>query len=100
MAKGPEAKFQDKVMKELRKLPNSWFYKTHDMVTVGVPDIIGCVNKRFVALELKAPKGKPTPIQLHTLDKIRIGGGVARIVYPHEWPSVYETLKELAGSLI
>ena len=43
----------------------------------GVPDILACVKGKFVAIEVKRPKQKPTPIQYAWLEAIKKAGGVA-----------------------
>jgi hypothetical protein len=47
----------------------------------GVSDVLSfsCVG-RFLAFEVKAPKGKPTPEQLAFLVKVQRSGGVAVVV--------------------
>ncbi len=47
---------------------------------VGIPDIICCVNGRFLAIECKAGKGTATALQKRELDDIRLAGGVAIVV--------------------
>ena len=46
----------------------------------GVPDIIGCLNGKFIGIECKANKGKPTALQLKHLNDIKETGGVAILV--------------------
>ena len=53
MPKKPETIFKEKVLEELRKMKNSYWIKIQQLSIRGVPDIIGVVNGRFVALELK-----------------------------------------------
>jgi hypothetical protein len=48
--------------------------------TAGLPDIIACVDGRFVGLEVKTPVGKLTALQRATLERIRAAGGVAEKV--------------------
>lgn len=43
----------------------------------GIPDIIACIKGRFVAIEVKRPGEKPTPIQEAFLESIAKKGGVA-----------------------
>lgn len=47
------------------------------MQKAGVPDFILCVCGAFVAIELKAPGGKTTPLQAHTIEQIQKAGGRA-----------------------
>lgn len=95
-----ESSFQKKVVRKLKTLPNTWFYKASDRVRVGVPDIVICTNGNFVALELKRDeKAKPTPLQQHILEKIEHANGIAKVVYPENWDEIWENLVNLAGAL-
>jgi len=49
--------------------------------TAGIPDIIACVNGRFIAFEIKTPSGKTTKLQEATIRKILSAGGVAAVVH-------------------
>lgn len=58
--------------------------KTHGspLVTRGTPDIIGCIDGRYLALEVKVDSsGKPTKIQAYQIMKIREAGGIAEVVW-------------------
>lgn len=57
----------------------------------GQPDIIGSWRGRFFAFEVKRPGGKPTQLQLATLNKWRGAWGIVGVVH-----SVDE-VKELLG---
>jgi len=56
-----------------------YFVKHHatKFTKVGVPDILACWNGQFVAIEVKTPIGRLTPLQVHNLDHIRQNGGIA-----------------------
>jgi Holliday junction resolvase len=43
----------------------------------GIPDIIACIDGKFVALEVKTPSGKLTMLQESTLSKINAAKGTA-----------------------
>jgi len=43
----------------------------------GVPDIVGCMNGKFFAIECKAPGGKVTALQHREINKIIMAQGVA-----------------------
>lgn len=79
-----ETDFQDWLLRRLRKIPNSKWQKINDKVSVGVPDIIGCVNSFHVAAELKIPGNKATPIQAYEIVSYQQVGSRARIVYPKD----------------
>lgn len=51
----------------------------------GVPDILACINGRFVAIEDKADNGRPTLLQLVNLQKIRNAGGYGILLYPKDF---------------
>lgn len=44
---------------------------------VGIPDLLCCIRGRFVAVEVKTPEGKLSPLQERNLDRIANAGGVA-----------------------
>lgn len=94
-----EKVFEDKHVKPfLKNLPKCWFFKVHGgsiFQVAGIPDIIGLVNGKFIALELKAETGKPSDLQLRNLKLISNAGGYARLVYPSNWDEVKQDLKEL-----
>lgn len=48
----------------------------------GVPDIVGCLNGRFIGIEVKREDGKATDIQKHHLEQIKEKGGFAMLVRP------------------
>lgn len=49
----------------------------------GVPDIVACIKGRFIGIEAKAGKGKPTALQEKNLTQIMNSGGVAVLVNEH-----------------
>ena len=61
----------------------------------GVPDIIACINGRFVAFEVKTETGKLTKLQEITMQKIRNAKGQAfKVTSAAEVAAI---LKELEG---
>lgn len=91
-----EKDFQRYVLKKLREIPRSYWYKANDRTTSGIPDIIGCVSGVFFALELKT-RSKVTPIQAYHLRKIADAGGQSFVVTPDNWKEVFEFIKRLAA---
>ena len=69
-----ESTLTRQVMKWLRSQPG-WWYKTCDLFTVGIPDILGCRSGKFIAIELKTEKGRVTKLQAHVLSQIQKRGG-------------------------
>ena len=82
MAKKPETHLQQKIRAALKvRYPRSWWVKFHGGMfsAAGVPDLLGCVNGKFFAFEVKCP-GKLrtlTPIQAHVIDKLQRAGACA-----------------------
>lgn len=94
----PETKFKNKIRPALDELPNSFWVKIQMLSIMGIPDFIGCIRGRFVALELKKSekvaktKSAQSTLQGYILEKIRKAGGVAVIVYPENWLEIYGNL--------
>lgn len=90
MAKKPETRLVARIRKRLKKeYPGSWFVKFHGGIfsAVGVPDLLGCVNGRFMAFEVKCPDKLHTlsAIQAAVIDKLqRAGACAACITSPEE----------------
>lgn len=61
-----------------------WLVKIHGglMQRAGIPDLIGCLDGRFIALEVKLPDGhhRLTRLQKVTLRQIAAAGGLAGVV--------------------
>ncbi|MNG92707.1 VRR-NUC domain protein [compost metagenome] len=76
-----EAKLTTQVRNYLRAQKDVFFYKASDRYTQGIPDIIVCVQGRFVGIELKRTSGKPSANQLLKIKKINEAGGISDICY-------------------
>lgn len=79
----PEGKVKAACKKEL-KARGIWHYMPvqNGMGVVGIPDIIGCWNGWFIAIETKA-KGKKsgvTPNQANRLKEIQSAKGLALVI--------------------
>lgn len=61
----------------------AWHIKTHGNMfsRAGTPDILACVNSRFVAIEVKRPGGIVSALQKANIERIRQAGGVAFVAY-------------------
>ena len=77
-----ESKFQDRLISILKKIfgREIWFSKISDRYTSGIPDILGCLDGKMFAFELKDDKGKASLLQENTIDKIRKAGGTAWVI--------------------
>lgn len=84
-----EKLFENKVKKWL-DANNIWHFKVWGGLfqKAGIPDIIGCCNGRFIALEVKASNGKPSKLQLWVIEQIKKSGGYARTVYPCDYDNL------------
>jgi len=81
VAQTPESKVKAKVVAQLNALGAYYFYPvTGGWGNSGVPDIVACYKGRFIGIECKAGKNKPTKLQQKNLDDIAAAGGVALIV--------------------
>lgn len=97
MAATPESKVKKKVVAELKKFGAYYFYPvTGGWGASGVPDIIACYNGRFVGIECKAGKNKPTELQRKNLRDIRNAGGIALVINEENIADVHIALT-LAG---
>ena len=99
MAKKEETKFAERVDRDLvEAFGTDIFFENIQQVTkVGSPDRLICLAGKFVALELKVEKGKPSKIQLLKLAKIERAGGFSSVVFPETWPYVLDELKHIYG---
>lgn len=103
--KQPETKFKEKILPLLKALPNSWFIKTQMLSLIGIPDILGCLNGYFVALELKKERKEAfkkhgrVRLQGHILMLIRDAGGYGEFVYPENWEEIHGELSLIADRL-
>jgi len=81
MAATPEAKVKAKVIKQLQAIGAYYFSPvTGGYGRSGVPDIVACINGRFIGIECKAGKGVTTALQEKNLEAIRQSGGKALVI--------------------
>lgn len=77
----PEAKVKAKVHAKLKAAgAYAVNYIGGMYANAGTPDILACINGRFVGIECKAGANKPTLIQLKNLRDIEAAGGVALVI--------------------
>ena len=76
--KTPESFEKAEICKYLDSI-GAWYFKP--MMTgfgkAGVPDIIVCLNGRFIGIEVKREGKEPTTIQDRRMQEIRLAGGQA-----------------------
>jgi Holliday junction resolvase len=81
MALTPEAKVKKKVKEILDQMGVYHFSPMQNgMGRAGIPDIIGCLDGCFIAIECKAGKGTTTALQERELTRIQNAGGYALVV--------------------
>jgi len=81
MATGPEGKVKAAVRKMLVNHGIYYFMPPGmGLGRSGIPDIIGCKNGKFIAIECKAGYGKATALQERELNAIAAAGGFACLV--------------------
>ena len=79
-----EKTFENKIKKYLESR-GAWFVKYWagaQYTKSGIPDILACINGYFVGIEVKAPNGTPSELQLHNVRAINAAGGFAFVLYP------------------
>ena len=97
MAMTPEAKVKSRTKEILDKLGAYYFMPaTGGYGRSGIPDIVGCLNGVFFAIECKAGKGIPTALQEREINKIRNAGGHAWLVNENNVNELFELMSELS----
>jgi hypothetical protein len=78
----PELKIKKKIMDYLKTVAGCHAVRIEQRpgVGAGVADIIVCYQGKYVALEVKIPGGRATPLQMHFLKQITIAGGLSAVV--------------------
>ena len=97
--KKPETKLKEKVLADLKGM-GAWAEKIQQVGKVGTPDILACINGRFIALELKSKEEEaPSKAQVIKLRRVIKAGGYAAIVTPKNWPFIKKEIANLACAL-
>lgn len=88
-------------MKKLKAIPNSHFFSKEAGSIRGISDIIGCINGRFIALEVKksleeSKKYSPrNALQDKFLADIKRIGGRAYKIFPENEEAILDELCSL-----
>lgn len=87
---GNEKTYENKVKKHLQSV-GAWEVKFFGCAytRAGVPDVLSCYKGKFIGIEVKADTGKPSQLQLHEIEQIKLAGGKAFVLYP----SAFEDFK-------
>ncbi len=99
MADTPEKRVKRAVEVMLKNMGVYYFFPpANGYGRSGIPDIICCVNGRFLAIECKAGGNKPTPLQIREIENIRFAGGVAVVANENNHELLREVVRELKGA--
>ena len=82
-----EKQFETKVKKFL-KTKGCWslkYWGGASYTKSAIPDLLVCCNGCFLGVELKAPKGRPSDLQIYNLREIDRSGGYAILLYPDDY---------------
>jgi len=81
-----EKNFENRLKKFLED-EGCWFVKffANAYTKSGIPDLLVCCNGSFVAVEVKAPNGKPSELQKMNIKNIIEQGGWGVILYPDQF---------------
>ena len=98
MSEKLEKHFENKIKRFLNTLPNTWHFKhwAGPYSPSGIPDIIACVNGRFVGIEVKKDSGKVSKLQERNIRLINNANGVGVILYPND----FENFKKMIMKLV
>jgi hypothetical protein len=61
----------------------------------GTPDILACLDGRFIGIEVKAGRGKPTALQLRSLALVDAAGGLSLIINEKSLDYLRECLQDI-----
>ena len=81
-------------MRDLQRIPKSWWQKINDRVSIGVLDIHGGINGYSVVIELKT-RSQLTPLQYHNLEKADRANCQSFVCTPENWAEVYAYLRRM-----
>lgn len=87
-----EKNFENRIKKYIEK-NNGWYVKffANAYTKSGIPDILCCLNGRFLGIEVKQESGKPSELQEFHLQEINKIKGLGILAYP----SGFDELKEI-----
>jgi len=98
MANTPEAKVKHAVVDILKANGVYYFFPaTHGYGRSGIPDVICCVNGKFLGVECKAGDSSPTALQQRELEAIRAANGVALVINESNITMLYDLIQTMKG---
>lgn len=96
-----EKNFENKIKKYLESR-GAWFVKYWagaQYTKSGIPDILACINGYFVGIEVKAPNGTPSELQLYNIHAINVAGGFAFVLYPSKFDEFKKFVDDLTADV-
>lgn len=96
MASTPEAKVKARIHAAL-KVAGAYAvnYIGGQYASNGTPDILACLHGRFIGIEAKAGRGKPTALQVRALQRIDEAGGLALCINEKSLDYLQECLNDV-----
>ena len=97
-----EKNFENKVKAYLKE-KGAWVLKYWGGAAYtksGIPDLLVCFNSWFLGIELKAPNGRPSELQLYNLRQITKAGGIAILLYPKDFEQFKEFIEHLKPGVL
>lgn len=93
-----EKNFENRLKKFLED-EGCWFVKffANAYTKSGIPDLLVCCNGYFVAVEVKAPNGKPSELQKRNIEMINDERGYGVILYPDQFDDFKALIRALKG---
>lgn len=87
-----EKNFENRVKKYLDEYGCWWlkYWGGAAYTKSGIPDILCCSDGMFLCIEVKAPNGKPSLLQLYNLQEIRASGGYGILLYQKDFEKFRE----------
>jgi len=73
-----EQTIQAKIIKHLES-KGAYVVKVVSANRAGIPDVLACLEGKFIGVEVKNEKGIPSPLQLYNIRRIVDSGGIAGI---------------------
>ena len=99
MATTPEGRVKNVVKRMLDKYGVYHFSPaTGGYGSSGIPDIICCYFGKFIGIECKAGKNKPTALQELSIAKIRLNRGYAFVINETNYAELEEVLQEIKAA--
>ena len=93
-----ESAYQKKVINFLKTLPNTWVVNIWGggFMRAGIPDLLVCINGKFVAIELKRTGGIVSELQKRNIRLINEANGLAMVLYPDKFDDFKREMSNLA----